>query len=549
MAKKTITELKNYFKAGKRPTENQFGDLLDSYLHLDDPTSFPSNFKYKNLSVRFPNLESNLAVDILLGNAIQGNIEIQVVGAWNNENTVGVIKKQIIIGANANGGIWYQPLSRIIEASGPITDHIYLGDILWDSSIGQYKLTLYHTRQSGNTYAIRLTQHSNSTAVIDKAVLSDIYTNVLTGQNKHYVNYNDNVGIGTTLPETSFHVMTPKNRGHSNVVGGLFDRSEAAGGSNIVQLKYHSTADLELNSSYNGTSFRYGSYGDLNIVNNIDGGIHGAVNMVTNKQTRLSIMPNGNIGVGTILPTGKLHVSQSPSSDPIDAMTIDVGSFGTPQNANKSHYFRVRDVGGSNNVPFIIKGSGNVGIGTETPAAKMHLVSGYVFPDSEGALIVGDTSQVNLRFGCSDRYSWMQGHGTSPLHINPLGNNVILNKDGGNVGIGTQNPDQKLTVKGKIHAEDVVVDMNVPADYVFQKYFDGQSSIRPDYQMPTLQELESFVKENKHLPEIPSGEVIAKDGVNLGDFQMKLLQKIEELTLYAISQNKEIEDLKAFIKR
>ncbi len=91
--------------------------------------------------------------------------------------------------------------------------------------------------------------------------------------------------------------------------------------------------------------------------------------------------------------------------------------------------------------------------------------------------------------------------------------------------------------------------MNVPADYVFQKYFDGQSSLRPDYQMPTLQELESFVKENKHLPEIPSEEAIIKDGVNLGDFQMKLLQKIEELTLYVISQNKEIENLKAIIEK
>lgn len=551
MAKKTITELKNYFKVGKRPTEAQFGDVMDSFASLEDPQLFPKNYFEKRLSIDFPHNVTDQAVDILLGNrGMSGWLEIEIVGTWMYVNSVGNIKKLFQVGFNPDNGVWYPTTSRIVEAGGPIINHIYIGDVIWDANINQYKLTIYHTHYAGNLYDIRITYHCPfDTQDFKEVKLSDIYINPLAGQRVHYIHYNDNLGIGTTLPETSLHVKAPKDKGHSNVVGGLFDRSEAAGGSNIVQLKYHSTADLELNSFFTGTNFRYGSYGDFNIVNNIDGGIHGAVNMVTNKQTRLSIMPNGNIGVGTILPTGKLHVSQSPSSDPIDAMTIDVGSFGTPQNANKSHYFRVRDVGGSNNVPFIIKGSGNVGIGTETPAAKMHLVSGYVFPDSEGALIVGDTSQVNLRFGCSDRYSWMQGHGTSPLHINPLGNNVILNKDGGNVGIGTQNPDQKLTVKGKIHAEDVVVDMNVPADYVFQKYFDGQSSIRPDYQMPTLQELESFVKENKHLPEIPSGEVIAKDGVNLGDFQMKLLQKIEELTLYAISQNKEIEDLKAFIKR
>lgn len=448
MAKKTVSELKEYFKPGKRPTGIQFSNFIDSFLHLDNPEMFPTNYKHKDFIVRFSHQQNNMAADVLLGNnQVHGNIEIQIVGAYNNENTVGVIRKQIIVGANMDNRIWNSPITRIIEASGPIVNNIYIGDIVWDPALAQYKFTVYHTRSTGNTYALRVIHHGNSAIPLEKAVISDPYVNQLTGQNKHFVHYNENLGVGTVLPES------------------------------------------------------------------------------------------------------KLHVVQNPSSKPIDAMTIDVGSFGTPQNAHKSHYFRVRDIGASNNhVPFIIKGSGNVGIGTESPAAKTHIVSGYVFPDSEGALIIGDTSQVNLRFGCSDRYSWMQGHGTAPLYINPLGNNLILNKDGGNVGIGTNNPDQKLTVKGKIHAEDVIIDANIPADYVFQKYFDGQSSIKPDYQMPTIQELESFVKENKHLPDIPSAEKMSQDGVNLGDFQIKLLQKIEELTLYVISQNKEIEKLKATIK-
>lgn len=443
MAKKTNTELKEYFKAGKRPTESQFGDFIDSFANLEDQQLFPKNYLEKRLSLDFPHNVADQAVDILLGNrGMSGKLEIEIVGTWMYWNSVGNIKKLFQVGFNPDNGVWYTPTSRIVEAAGLITNHIYIGDIVWDAAINQYKIPIYHTHFSGNIYDVRITYHCPfDTQDFSEVKLSDVYTNALTGQRVHYINYNYNLGVGTTLPEA------------------------------------------------------------------------------------------------------KLHVFQNPSSDPIDAMTIDVGSFGTFQNANKSHYFRVRDIGGNNNVPFIIKGSGNVGVGTETPAAKMHLVSSYVFPDSEGTLIVGDTSQVNLRFGCADRYSWMQGHGTSPLHINPLGNNVILNKDGGNVGIGTQNPDQKLTVKGKIHAEDVIVDMNIPADYVFQKYFEGQSSIRPDYQMPTLKELESFVKENKHLPEIPSGEAIVKDGVNLGDFQMKLLQKIEELTLYIIALKKEI-DLK-----
>lgn len=115
----------------------------------------------------------------------------------------------------------------------------------------------------------------------------------------------------------------------------------------------------------------------------------------------------------------------------------------------------------------------------------------------------------------------------------------------GKVGIGTSNPDEKLTVKGKIHAEEVKVDLAVPADYVFQKYFTGTSELKPEYTMLTLAEVESFVKENNHLPSIPSAEEIRENGLQLGEMNNLLLQKVEELTLYIIEQNKRIEALEA----
>jgi hypothetical protein len=121
---------------------------------------------------------------------------------------------------------------------------------------------------------------------------------------------------------------------------------------------------------------------------------------------------------------------------------------------------------------------------------------------------------------------------------NTWGDIMVFN--GLNVGIGTLNPDSKLTVKGKIHAEEVKVDLNVPADYVFQKYFDGYSEINPKYNMLTLVEIESFIKVNKHLPEIPSAKEIQQEGLYLGEMTNLLLQKIEELTLYTIDQEKRI---------
>jgi len=109
----------------------------------------------------------------------------------------------------------------------------------------------------------------------------------------------------------------------------------------------------------------------------------------------------------------------------------------------------------------------------------------------------------------------------------------------GNVGIGTANPDQMLTVKGIIHAQEVKVDMSVPADYVFKE----------GYKLMPLQDVELYVKANSHLPEIPSASEIKQDGMNMGEMQNKLLQKVEELTLYMIDLKKENKQLKSEIEQ
>ncbi len=116
----------------------------------------------------------------------------------------------------------------------------------------------------------------------------------------------------------------------------------------------------------------------------------------------------------------------------------------------------------------------------------------------------------------------------------------------GDVGIGTSTPDQKLTVKGKIHAEEVIVDLNVPApDYVFEE----------GYNLRELSEVKEFIETNKHLPEVPSAKQMEEEGVSVSEMNMLLLKKVEELTLYVISQQEtlkkqqqEIESLKSQIK-
>lgn len=148
------------------------------------------------------------------------------------------------------------------------------------------------------------------------------------------------------------------------------------------------------------------------------------------------------------------------------------------------------------------------------------------------------------------RYGKYQPNNPSIMTIagltNPSNYEAIFNvRANGNIGIGVANPQYKLDVVGKssfsdnmkitakLEAKEVKVTLSPTADFVFEE----------NYNLPKLEAVEKHIKEKKHLPEIASAKVMEKDGVNIGEFQIKLLQKIEELTLYSIEQNKQIKSL------
>ena len=106
--------------------------------------------------------------------------------------------------------------------------------------------------------------------------------------------------------------------------------------------------------------------------------------------------------------------------------------------------------------------------------------------------------------------------------------------DKGKVGIGTKTMgNHKLAVEGSIGAREIKVEANGWSDFVFYD----------DYKLPTLKEVENYITEKGHLKDIPSTEEVEKNGFFLGEMDAKLLQKIEELTLYTIEQEKKIEAL------
>jgi hypothetical protein len=173
-----------------------------------------------------------------------------------------------------------------------------------------------------------------------------------------------------------------------------------------------------------------------------------------------------------------------------------------------------------------VKTAGEVGIGTMSSDAKLQIINEN--QDSGGnTLILGPINQSNLRLGYHQDYSWVQSHGGKPLVLNEFGNNVAI-------GTTSPSPGYKLTVKGGIHAEEVKVDLNVPGpDYVFES----------DYPLSSLEDTKAYIEQNKHLPGIPSSDEMQQNGVNLLEMNMKLLEKVEELTLYVIEQNRRIETM------
>ena len=194
----------------------------------------------------------------------------------------------------------------------------------------------------------------------------------------------------------------------------------------------------------------------------------------------------------------------------------------------------------------IITSDGLVGIGTTSPTAPLNVVSTagqislfkHTSSSNSCISVANNAGQVNLGIGSitPHAYIWSQ---TGNLFIGNDGDPTLFvsGMAHGDVGIGTTDTKgYKLAVNGNAVFNKVVVKptINWP-DYVFHANY----SLRP------LSEVEQYLKQYHHLPEVPTAEEVEKNGLDVGDNQATLLKKIEELTLYVIEQNKRIEALES----
>lgn len=190
--------------------------------------------------------------------------------------------------------------------------------------------------------------------------------------------------------------------------------------------------------------------------------------------------------------------------------------------------------------------TGKLGVGTTSPATQLHVNGALKLTSSYGNLTLGSMDANYVHFN-TDRPAYFFN---KPVFVRTIKTDVpilsfytrssynCMNLHNDRVGIGTINPQYKLDVVGTIRAQEIIVE-NTGADFVFAD----------DYQLRPLSEVKAFITENKHLPEIQSAKEMQENGVSVSELQTKLLQKIEELTLYLIEQEQTIQELRQEVEQ
>ncbi|MCF2875398.1 MULTISPECIES: hypothetical protein [unclassified Tenacibaculum] len=282
--------------------------------------------------------------------------------------------------------------------------------------------------------------------------------------------------------------------------------------------------------------------------------------LATSDKERLTVTSGGNVGIGTTNPSAGLEINKGNTNDVALLLKSSGPGWGSglqlynlasdkqfgmySGNDGKWHFTHE-----GNGDRLVIDNAGNVGIGNSSPSTKLDV--GGELKTNWGRLVLRDNSLEEWYTNGPARLAvnylgYQKGDSQFRDYTIYNGKRVgILHVSGEqeSVGIGTENTQGfKLGVNGRIAATEVKVATYAKwPDFVFEK----------NYNLPTLKEVENHIKEKGHLKNIPDAKEVEKNGFFLGEMDSKLLQKIEELTLYTIEQEKklnaqkeEIENLK-----
>ncbi|UTN03048.1 hypothetical protein L0669_17120 [Flavobacterium bizetiae] len=291
-----------------------------------------------------------------------------------------------------------------------------------------------------------------------------------------------------------------------------------------------------------------------------------ALALYTSNNTLNAQVINGDNSYGTILATATENqfslYSKTLSTQPVNSESFRLGlKHNNDENNGFISFYRGMSTSGgfmgfstNGTERMRIASNGNIGIGSESPNGLLDirrttlnaggqsvvniigstwagdgasLVLNQLWNDQSYKTIIDNFGGNNAQTGSGLKVQTSYWNGTEVKTITSL-----TLTPGGNLGIGQTDPQNKLDVNGTIHSKEVRVDMLGWSDFVFKK----------EYNLPTLEDVEKHINEKGHLENIPNEEEVLKNGINLGEMNAKLLQKIEEMTLYMIDiKNKQSE--------
>jgi hypothetical protein len=324
-----------------------------------------------------------------------------------------------------------------------------------------------------------------------------------------------NVGFGTTTPGAPIHVFS------SSV-----DELIRAQGNNPY-LGFRNLAG-SLRTYVQG-------YGDDLLVGTAFGNPTGRIMFYNNNVTNMTILPNGNVGIGTITPGAPLSFPNTVGNKISLWRSGPNNDFGIGINSGVMQFYTA----GMDKIAF---GWGNSNAGAFIETLAVHTGTGMLaYPNALGNKISFWRAGPNNDYGIGINSGVMQFYTAGMDKIafgwgnaNAFTETITFFTGSGQMGLGTANlGSYKLSVNGNIRTKEVTVETGW-ADYVFDH----------NYKMRTIDELEIFIRENKHLPNIPSAAEIEANGLQVGNIQKRMMEKIEEMVLYIIQLKKEIDQLK-----
>ncbi len=307
-----------------------------------------------------------------------------------------------------------------------------------------------------------------------------------------------NVGIGVADPHANLEVGN-QNGGKITISTAGWSGTSASPKYPTLEFAGYSNSPKARITATEETGNIYGSKFSILLNDNTN---------ATNMAERLSILYNGIVGLGSPQAREKLDVLGNIVAGATDS-ALGINAFAIRYVKGSLNNWGALRSSSSSYMSFGVKADG-ANVGWLSSSGEASLAKTAITVGNEGfSFLTASSQQIAI---------------DSPVTLNEI---MRINING------------NTSLQGKFEAKEIKVTLTPTADFVFEE----------NYNLPNLEEVAKHIKEKKHLPEIASAKVMEKEGVNVGEFQIKLLQKIEELTLYAIKQERQLKDQQEKIQK